>query len=116
MGTHPIFESDFDCLTEMNRLATPVRRLSSQVPKRVTTMTTRTMLARPPMGGSVRRLGLIPIMFPIMFISADVFSMLLTGELLTLWAQQYVQGVMSVTLLAFAIMEASIAVNCIFHP
>merc|ERR1711990_287368 len=27
MGTHPIFESDFDCLTEMNRLRGIVRTL-----------------------------------------------------------------------------------------
>merc|ERR1712130_11521 len=28
MGTHPIFESDFDCLTEMNRLLTAVKPAS----------------------------------------------------------------------------------------
>merc|ERR1712131_74265 len=28
MGTHPIFESDFDCLTDMNRLICQTRRLS----------------------------------------------------------------------------------------
>merc|ERR1712212_534312 len=28
MGTHPIFESDFDCLTEM-----PVRRKKSEIPE-----------------------------------------------------------------------------------
>merc|ERR1712168_321553 len=35
MGTHPIFESDFDCLTEklkmMNRLARPVNLMANQV-------------------------------------------------------------------------------------
>merc|ERR1712106_421432 len=37
MGTHPIFESDFDCLTEMNRLA----RLSRVVATATTNVATR---------------------------------------------------------------------------
>merc|ERR1711990_1302253 len=34
MGTHPIFESDFDCLTEMNRLAAGSARLSLRLGQR----------------------------------------------------------------------------------
>merc|ERR1711990_743221 len=30
MGTHPIFESDFDCLTEMNKLNEQERRIYSE--------------------------------------------------------------------------------------
>merc|ERR1711970_383000 len=34
MGTHPIFESDFDCLTEMNRLGAGTARLSLRLGQR----------------------------------------------------------------------------------
>merc|ERR1712189_15873 len=40
MGTHPIFESDFDCLTDMNRLIilTPFSRRNFKVSVRLSAM------------------------------------------------------------------------------
>ena len=51
-----------------------------------------------------------------LFITADVFSMLLGCELLGLWMQQWFQGIISVSAMALGIMEASVAVAVVFHP
>merc|ERR1712235_180544 len=56
MGTHPIFESDFDCLTEMNRLGTGCARLSLRLGQRPVLSQTskRTAFDMGPFGCSYR--------------------------------------------------------------
>merc|ERR1712233_216152 len=119
MGTHPIFESDFDCLSnrrEMNRLF--VNRLASRVASRPLIAPSRTLLARaqPIKKAVTRKLALVVPCAMMLFVTADVFSMLLGSELLGLWMQQWFQGFIAVTALALGIMQASVAVAVVFHP
>jgi hypothetical protein len=63
-----------------------------------------------------RSLGALLVLFPMFFVSADMFAMLLWGELSCMWIQQYINGIYAVWLLAFAIMEASVCCCVLFHP
>merc|ERR1711908_6993 len=106
MGTHPIFESDFDCLTEkMNRLARPLAT-NPQLFK--------TQLIKPQMSMTKRNLGLAMITFPLLLISVDVATMFFVGELSGLFMTQYFQGMTCVSFMGIMIMEGSIALACLF--
>ncbi|CBY19333.1 unnamed protein product [Oikopleura dioica] len=98
----------------MNRLAAPVRRLSARPLQNISA---RTLLAKPATKIAPRRsLGALLVLFPMFFVSADMFAMLLWGELSCMWIQQYINGIYAVWLLAFAIMEASVCCCVLFHP
>jgi len=75
------------------------------------------VLAKPATKIAPRRsLGALLVLFPMFFVSADMFAMLLWGELSCMWIQQYINGIYAVWLLAFAIMEASVCCCVLFHP
>merc|ERR1712037_265747 len=48
MGTHPIFESDFDCLTVLNSVQTRLSPSSSRTPARSRSPSGQTLSRQPP--------------------------------------------------------------------
>merc|ERR1711976_31496 len=116
MGTHPIFESDFDCLTEkneMNRLARPLVNVARR-PLVTNQQLFKTQLIKPQMSMTKRNLGLAMITFPLLFISVDVATMFFVGELSGLFMTRYFQGMTCVSFMGVVIMEGSIALACLF--
>merc|ERR1712080_155100 len=89
-----------------------IRNLATQ---NVKPMITNVATRRTPVISPRRSFVAAWLMFCVMFVSFDMFTLLILGEYNAMLTQQFMTGLMAITMLGIGLVEMSVSMMVIFH-